>query len=169
MSEPAKNNKKTDQPVVQPRSASRLSAVQALYQMDVASTDLNDVIEEFSSHRLGHEVDGDVYKEADNGFFQALVKGVVEHQKEIDPLLNDHLAEGWRLPRIDSILRAILRSGAFELLHRKDVPPKVVISEYIDVAHAFFEGEEPKVVNGVLDRIARKSREGGSGQLANGE
>ncbi len=139
-----------------PRSAARLGAVQALYQMEVASTDLNDVINEFALHRFGKELDGDEYSEADAAFFQSIIRGVVEQQRELDPLLNKHLAEGWRLPRIDSILRAILRSAAFELLHREDVPPKVVINEYIDVAHAFFSGDEPKVVNGVLDHIARQ-------------
>lgn len=169
MSEPAKDNKEEESSAARPRSAARLGAVQALYQMDLASTDLNDIIEEFSAYRFGQEVDGAQYSDADAAFFRSLVVGVVEHQKEIDPLLNGHLAEGWRLPRIDSILRAILRAGAFELIYRNDVPARVVISEYIDVAHAFFEGEEPKVVNGVLDRVARKCRENEIGRLANGE
>lgn len=159
MSEASNNNndKKASRTGL-PRSAARLGAVQALYQMDVASTDLNDIIEEFSAHRFGQEVDGEQYNDADAAFFAAIISGVVEHQKEIDPLLNSHLAEGWRLPRIDSILRAILRSAAYEIVYRDDVPPKVAISEYIDVAHAFFEGEEPRVVNAVLDQIAKKYR-----------
>lgn len=159
MADGLEKNKKRKEVKGLPRSAARLGAVQALYQMDLASTDLNDVIEEFAVHRFGQELDGETYTDADKAFFQAVIRGVVEKQLEIDPLLNRHLAEGWRLPRIDSILRAILRSAAFELIYRDDVPAKVTISEYIDVAHAFFEGEEPKVVNGVLDQLARKYRE----------
>ncbi len=142
------------------RSSARLAAVQALYQMDVAQTDLTDVIAEFQGHRLSEELDGDVLALEDFEFFKDLLAGVVGSQRSIDSMLNAQLAEGWRLARIDSILRAILRSGAYELIERSDVPAKVVISEYIDVAHAFFEGEEPKVVNGVLDFIARQVREG---------
>lgn len=151
-----------------PRSAARLGAVQALYQMDLASTDLNEIINEFSVHRLGGNIDDEEYSQADAEFFSTIIKGVVEHQRELDPLVNAHLAEGWRLSRLDSILRAVLRSATFELIYRKDVPAKVVINEYINVAHAFFEGEEPKVVNGVLDKIARQHRGGENDQLANG-
>ncbi len=179
---------------VRARSLARLAAVQALYQMDLAHTDLNAVIAEFLRHRLaapGAEDDGqgddgqaDDGREAiasakgcgaapggaaegeggtrlaaaDTEFFAELLRGVVAHQRRIDPLLDAQLKEGWRLHRIDSILRAILRSAAFELLERGDVPARVVISEYIDVAHAFFEGDEPKVVNGVLDHLARRLR-----------
>ncbi len=141
-----------------PRSTARLGAVQALYQMDIAGTDLNDVVKEFSEHRLGAEVEGDHYKDADGEFFEAIIRGVVEHQREIDPLLDERLATGWRLVRIDSILRAILRSAAFELRERHDVPARVVLNEYIDIARAFFEGDEPKVVNGVLDGLAKHLR-----------
>lgn len=141
------------------RSSARLAAVQALYQMDVAHTDMTDVIAEFSGNRLSEELDGDELALEDFEFFKELLAGVVGSQTIIDTMLNARLADGWQLTRIDSILRAILRSAVFELLQRSDVPAKVVISEYIDVAHAFFEGEEPKVVNGVLDYIARQVRE----------
>ncbi len=141
-----------------PRSAARLAAVQALYQMDVAQTDLREVIAEFAVNRLEEDQDGDQLQKPDVQFFQDLLRGVVRKQKEIDPIINEQLAAGWRLSRIDSTLRAILRSGAFELIYREDVPPKVVISEYIDIAHAFFERNESKVVNGVLDHIAKKVR-----------
>jgi N utilization substance protein B len=140
------------------RSASRLAAVQALYQMDMTAIDLNQVIAEFQTHRLGQEIEGCQYHEAEAAFFRDLVEGVVREQLRIDPLVDQHLAEGWRLNRIDSILRAILRAGAYEILLRDDVPPRVVISEYVDLAHAFFEGEEPKVVNGILDKLARQAR-----------
>ena len=149
--------------LVEPRrsaclSAARLAAVQALYQMDVAGTDAADVVAEFRDHRMAEAQDGGGCKDADAGFFADLVTGVVRAQRRIDPLLNARLAEGWRLSRIDSILRAILRAAAYELLERPDVPVKVTITEYLDVSHAFFEGEEPAVVNGILDRLARELR-----------
>lgn len=141
-----------------PRSAARLAAVQALYQMDLAQTDLNDVIGEFSDHRLSSDMDGAEFNEIDLAFFRDILSGIVREQKSIDPLLNDQLAEGWRLSRIDSILRAILRSGAYELKNRTDIPAKVIINEYVDVAHAFFTEDEPGVVNGILDQIAKTAR-----------
>jgi transcription antitermination protein NusB len=141
------------------RSQARLAAVQALYQMDLAETDLAAVIEEFKDHRLG-DLENDTAAQVDPEHFATLLKGVVRCQREIDPMIDRQLAEGWRLTRIDSIVRAILRAAAFELMELKDVPPRVVISEYIEVAHAFFEGDEPRVVNGVLDSLARKLRPG---------
>jgi N utilization substance protein B len=141
-----------------PRSAARLAAVQALYQMDLAQTDLKDVIAEFTTHRFGPKAEDPALADADRDFFTDIVRGVVRRQREIDPLVDRQLAEGWRLTRIDSILRAILRAGVFELIERSDVPSKVVISEYINVAHAFLGDEEPRVVNGVLDKLARRQR-----------
>ncbi len=140
------------------RSTARLAAVQALYQMDIAGIDLNKVIEEFREHRLGHELDGEQYAVADARFFRDVLEGVVEQQRTLDPMINDSLAEGWRLSRIDSILRAILRAAAYELFRRDDVPAKTVINEYIDITHAFFQGEEPKAVNGILDNLAHSLR-----------
>lgn len=141
-----------------PRTAARVAAVQALYQMDLAQTDLNDVIAEFATLRFGHRAEDATLRDADRDFFEAIVRGVVRRQREIDPMLDQHLAEGWRLNRVDSILRAILRSGALELIERTDVPARVVISEYINVAHAFLGKEEPRVVNGILDKLARLLR-----------
>lgn len=141
-----------------PRSLARLAAVQALYQLDMTGADVNTVIQEFTEHRLGHAIEGADTGPADGDFFCDVVAGVVRDQREIDPSLHASLAEGWRLARIDSILRAILRSAAYELSCRPDIPAKVVIAEYIDVAHAFFEGDEPKVVNGILDRLAHQIR-----------
>ncbi len=141
-----------------PLSAARLAAVQALYQMDMAATDVNDVLAEFCEHRLGDLTDSSSCQDADPEFFSDIVKGVVAEQRRIDPILNAQLADGWRLSRIDSILRAILRSAAFELLQRPDVPARVVINEYVDVAHAFFEKDEPRVVNGILDALAHAQR-----------
>jgi transcription antitermination protein NusB len=151
-----------------PRSISRTAAVQALYQMDMAGTDINAVITEFQHVRFEptigapgeiSEADLDEKTEgADAQFFADVLKGVVRRQRDIDPMIDQQLAEGWRLVRVDSILRAILRAGAFELLERTDVPARVVINEYINVAKSFFDAEEPRVVNGVLDRLAHKLR-----------
>jgi len=142
------------------RSRARLAAVQALYQMDMAETDLNEVIDEFKTHRLGTDAEDGTVAGADAEHFARVLKGVVNRQLELDPMIDQQLATGWRLLRVDAILRAILRAGGFELLELTDVPARVVISEYIDVARAFFEGDEPKVVNGVLDQTARKLRPG---------
>jgi transcription antitermination protein NusB len=140
------------------RGVARLGAVQALYQMEVGGVSLADVISEFTAFRLGKELDGEQYRDADEQWFKDIVKGVVADQKFLDPFIHTALMEGWPLKRIDSLLRAILRSGAFELLRRKDVPARVIISEYIDVSKAFFEEDEPKLVNGVLDRLAHDLR-----------
>jgi N utilization substance protein B len=143
------------------RSAARLAAVQALYQMDIAGTPVEEVLAEFETFRLGHELDGVKYRDADPAFFRDIVSGVVRTQLELDPAIQETLREGWPLARIDATLRAILRSAAHELRSRKDVPPPVVINEYVDLAKAFFSGEEPALVNGVLDALARKVRPAG--------
>ena len=140
------------------RGAARLAAVQALYQMDLGGVTLEEVIAEFETYRLGQEIDGETYREADRAFFREIVAGVVADQRELDPTIAAALAPGWPLARLDATLRAVLRAGAYELKTRSDVPARVVISEYVDVANAFFEGEVPAVVNGVLDAIARKFR-----------
>jgi N utilization substance protein B len=140
------------------RRTARLAAVQGLYQMDLAQTDLNAVIDEFKTHRFGRNEREDTIAGADATFFAELLRGVVRRQREIDPMVDQQLAAGWRLARVDAILRAILRAGVFELLERPDVPGRVVINEYIEVAHAFFDDDEPKVVNGVLDQLARRLR-----------
>jgi len=140
------------------RGVARLAAVQALYQMDVGEVPLSSVISEFTAFRLGKELDGEQYLDADEQWFKSIVNGVFEDQKFLDPFIHKALTEGWPLKRVDSLLRAILRSGSFELLRRKDVPPKVIISEYIDVTKAFYEADEPGLVNGVLDRLAQELR-----------
>jgi N utilization substance protein B len=142
------------------RSRARLATVQALYQMDLAETDLIEVIEEFKQHRLSGSGEGGSMADADLEHFAQVLRGVVQRQREIDPLIDQQLATGWRLARIDSIVRAILRAATFELIELPEVPARVVISEYIEVARAFFEGDEPKLVNGVLDQLARKLRPG---------
>ena len=145
------------------RGAARLAAVQALYQMDVGGTGLLEVVAEYEAHRLGGEIDGETYRDADAAWFRDVVSGVVRSQTAIDPLIHASLPTDWPLSRIDTTLRAILRAGTHELSSRKDVPVAVIVTEYVDVAKAFYEGEEPGLVNAVLDRIARAERGEGRG------
>ncbi len=138
------------------RSAARLAAVQALYQMDLTAKSLNEIFAEFESHWMGREIEGDQYKPAEVGLFHEIVQGVLEHQRRIDPLVDDTLSAGWPLKRIETVMRAILRAGTFELQHAPDTPTKVVISEYVDMASAFYDKEEVNMVNAVLDRSASR-------------
>ncbi len=140
------------------RAASRLAAVQALYQLDMEHTPLASLLDEFHRHRLGAEIEGDQYAEAETAFFDDVVRGVTARRDEIDGLLAERLAEGWKLERLDKTLLQVLRAGAWELLARADVPTATAISEYVDVAHAFFESREAKFVNGVLDAVAKAVR-----------
>ena len=140
------------------RSVARLGAVQALYQMDAGGTPLPAVIAEFEAHRLGEEVEGEQLRPADRPFFRALVGGVVKAQRRIDPVIHAALPETWPLTRIDLTLRAVLRCGVYELLSRPDIPGRVVINEYVDIANAFFTADEPGLVNGLLDRVAHDVR-----------
>jgi len=142
------------------RSAARLAVVQALYQMEVASKGLNEIFAEFETHWIGREIEGDQYKPAELAFFRDVLKGVLDYQEPLDQHVNKALADGWPLQRIDAVMRAILRAGAFELWKRKDVPPRVVIKEYVDVAGAFFGPAESGMINAVLDRVARDARPG---------
>ena len=140
------------------RGAARLAAVQALYQMDIGGAGINDIFAEFESHWLGNEVEGDQYLPAEEAFFRDIVAGVLRDQNKLDPLIDDALSKGWPLQRIEAILRAVMRAGAYELEHRRDIPARVIVSEYVDVAHAFVEGDETGMVNAVLDQIARQFR-----------
>jgi N utilization substance protein B len=150
-----------DAPVQRPanqRGAARLAAVQALYQMDVGGSTLPAVVAEFEAHRLGRDLEGETMRPADADFFRSLVGGVVDAQRIVDPVIHAALPQSWPLGRIDVTLRAIMRCGVFELLNRRDVPARVVISDYVDVARAFFSDDEPGLVNGVLDAVARNER-----------
>jgi N utilization substance protein B len=140
------------------RGAARLAAVQALYQMEIGGTGLEDVVAEFVAFRLGQEIDGIEFREADPVWFRDVVAGVVRDQRAIDPRIHLALTEDWPLKRIDVTLREIMRAATYELMARKDVPARVIITEYVDVAKAFFSEEEPKLVNGVLDRLAHELR-----------
>ncbi|MCL8382232.1 MULTISPECIES: transcription antitermination factor NusB [Xanthobacter] len=139
------------------KSAARLGAVQALYQMDLAATPLNDVLAEFESHWLGQEVEGIEFPEADRRLFRSVVEGVLNAQRQIDPLVDGTLSKGWPLKRVEAVLRAVLRAGAFELM-AKDPPARVVITEYVNVAGAFLDRDETGMVNAVLDALAHELR-----------
>ena len=140
------------------RSAARLAAVQALYQMEMEGTPLATVLHEFHQHRLGATIEDATYADAEVDFFDDVVSGVDARRAEIDALITDRLAEGWSLDRLDRPMRAILRAGAYELVARPDVPVASVITEYVDVAHAFFDKRESGFVNGLLDSIAKAAR-----------
>ena len=147
--EPRKANK---------RGAARLAAVQALYQMDLAGTGVNEIFAEFESHWLGGEIEGAQYRPAEAAFFRDVVGGVVREQGSLDPQIDAALAHGWPLKRIEALLRAVLRAGAYELAFRRDIPARVVTSEYVDVAGSFVDQEETGMVNAVLDQLARQLR-----------
>lgn len=136
------------------RSSARLLAVQALYQMDIARTPLETIIREFSEHRLEAKLDDIELPPADGAHFEFVLRGVVDHQTLIDRALDGRLQKNWSLPRLDSTLRAILRCGVQELLNAPEIPKKVVISQYADIAHAFFEGAEGGMANALLDNVA---------------
>jgi transcription antitermination protein NusB len=140
------------------RSSARLGAVQALYQMDIAGTGIADVLDEFGAGRMGEVFEDGECGEADFAFLKDIAEGVVREQHAVDRAVERHLAAAWTLGRLDSTLRAVLRAGAYELMFRPDVPARVTISEYVDVARAFFEEDEPRVVNGVLDALAHAQR-----------
>ena len=142
----------------QARAAARLAAVQALYQRHMEATPLARLLDEFHQHRLGHEIEDEQYVSAEVAFFDDVVSGVIARQDEIDALLSERLTSDWRLERLDKTLLQILRAGAYELLARPDVPTKTTISQYIDVAHAFFDDREAKFINGVLDAVAKAVR-----------
>lgn len=140
------------------RSAARLAAVQALYQQEMEGTPTAQLIHEFHNHRLGATIEGDTYADAEASFFDDLVAGTLARAGEIDQLIAGRLAEGWSLGRLDKPMKAILRVGTYELLARKDVPVASVISEYVDVADAFYDAREKGFVNGLLDAVAKTAR-----------
>ena len=158
MTSPEPSSSTNHSPPLQGRTTARLAAVQALYQMDVGGTGINEVLVEFESFWIGSEVEGEQYLPAEGAFFRDVVQGVLRDQKELDPMIDDVLSRGWPLARVEAILRAVMRAGAYELQHRKDIPGRVVISEYVDVAHAFVERDETGMVNAVLDQIGRQFR-----------
>jgi N utilization substance protein B len=148
------------------RGAARLAAVQALYQMDVAATGLNEIFAQFESFWIGREVEGSQYLPAEAAFFREIVGGVLREQRALDPVIDATLAKGWPLRRIEAIMRAVLRAGAWELKGRADIPPRVIVSEYVDVANAFVDRQETGMINAVLDDLARQLRPEGAARPA---
>lgn len=140
------------------RSAARLAAVQALYQIEMEGTPLSVLLHEFHQHRLGATIEDVTYAQAEELFFDDIVAGVDKRRAEIDALVSERLSKGWSLERLDKPMRQILRAGTYELLARRDVPTGTVISEYVDVAHAFYDKREAGFVNGLLDAVAKDVR-----------
>ncbi len=140
------------------RSAARLAAVQALYQLEMEPTALAPLLHQFHEHRLGATIEGATYADAEQSFFDDVVRGVDARRTEIDELVTANLAKGWALERLDRPMRAILRAGTYELIARPDVPKASVISEYVDVAKAFYDKKESGFVNGLLDAVAKGAR-----------
>jgi N utilization substance protein B len=153
----------TPRPTGRKRSAARLAAVQALYQLEMSGAtpslgEVDRVIRDFVKNRLGLDVEGAGYAEVDQRLFADIVKGAMLRLSDLDGMLRSTLADEWPFDRLEAILRAVLRAGTYEMLERRDIPARVVISEYLDVTHAFFGGKEPGLVNSVLDRLARVLR-----------
>lgn len=142
------------------RSGARLAAVQALYQMEQTGQSAKAVIREFCEDRLGMDPDGEPVEEADPDIFKSIVTGAVDHQAQIDAAIVARLSDGWKLARLDATTRAILRCATSELIVHQELGAPIILNEYVSVAHAFFDGEEPRFVNGVLDNIARDLRAG---------
>ena len=140
------------------RSAARLAAVQALYQHEMEETPIPRLLHEFHQHRLGATIEGERYADAEVDFFDDLVSGVHARAAELDALITNRLASGWALSRLDRPMRQILRAGAYELVARIDVATGTVISEYVDVAKAFYDRKEAAFVNGLLDAVAKDVR-----------
>ncbi len=141
------------------RRVARLAAVQALYQLELnPGLGPESVIREFARHRLGRDIDGDNYGEADEELFADIVRGVAADRDRLDEAISASLSDEWPLSRLETLLRLILEAGAFEVVHRPDIPPRVTLSEYVGIAHAFFAGKEPGLANGVLNHLARTLR-----------
>lgn len=140
------------------RSAARLAAVQALFQIEASNAKAVFVVKEFLDHRLGQIIDEDQFAKADADFFSDIVVGTDDRFEELNTQIKECLSQDWTMERIESVARAILRAGAYELIARPDIPTNVIINEYVDVAKAFFDDSTPGFVNGVLDRIAKQNR-----------
>lgn len=140
------------------RSGARLAAVQAIYQLEQTGLSAKAVIREFCEDRLGMGPDGEPVEEADPDIFKSIVTGAVDNQKQIDAAIIARLAEGWKLTRLDATTRAILRGAGAELIVHQELGAAIILNEYVSVAHAFFDGDEPRFVNGVLDNMAKDLR-----------
>lgn len=150
----------SERPAPSRRQAARLAAVQALYQWQEGQDAPADIIEQFLKVRTGEEGEGGMRRDADRPLFKDVVEGVAEHKEELEQAVVSALAKDWTWGRVDRLVRAILLAGTYELLRRRDVPPKVAINEYVEVAHAFYDQGEPNFINSILDRVAREARGG---------
>jgi N utilization substance protein B len=158
MNEPAGRDETASEQRARLRRTARLSAVQALYQMELTGAGAKSVVMQFRNHQFGYDDEPGEYIESDEDFFEDLLSGIVSRQDEVDSLAASVVKEGWKYSRLDATVRAILRAGGYELVARPDVPTGVVINEYVDIAKAFFEGPEPGLINATLDALARKAR-----------
>lgn len=140
------------------RAGARLAAVQALYQMEQTEQSARSVIADFMADRLGLDSEGEPVEEADPDLFKTIIDGVIEKQEQIDAAIMKRLATGWKIERLDATSRAILRAAVYELIADIGLPEQIILDEYVSIAHAFFEGAEPKFVNGLLDAVARDVR-----------
>lgn len=145
-------------PQANKRGTARLHAVQAIYQMEIAKTPINEVIASFTTFFMGKEVEGMEFLPSDELYFKNIIQGVLREQGRLDPAINDVLEKSWPLKRIDMVMRSIFRAGAYELFGKLEIPAKVIIAEYVDVAHAFLEEDESGMVNAVLDELAKRVR-----------
>jgi N utilization substance protein B len=140
------------------RAGARLAAVQALYQMEQTEQSARSVVADFMEDRLGLNDEGEPVEEADPDIFKGIVLGAVERQEQIDAAIMRRLASGWKIERLDATSRAILRAGVYELVAEIGLPSQIILDEYVSIAHAFFEGAEPKFINGLLDAVSRDIR-----------
>ena len=140
------------------RQAARLAAVQAIYQWQEGQHAPAEIIDQFLSVRRGEAGEGGMRRDADQPLFKDVVEGAIAHKQELEQTLSGALAEDWTWERVDRLVRAILLAGVYELVHRKDVPVRVAINEYVEIAHAFYDQGEPNFINSVLDRVARQTR-----------
>jgi N utilization substance protein B len=145
-------------PMPSRRQAARLAAVQALYQWQEGQHGPAEIVDQFLTVRTSETGEGGMRRDADKPLFKDVVEGTVAHKDELEGIVSAALAQGWTWTRIDRLVRAILLAGAYELVHRKDVPLKVAINEYVEIAHAFYDQGEPSFVNSVLDRVGRQTR-----------
>jgi N utilization substance protein B len=140
------------------RTSARLAAVQALYQWQEGQDEPAAIIDQFLNVRTSEQGEGGMRRDADKPLFRDVVEGTATHKEELEKTVSGALAKDWTWGRVDRLVRAILLAGAYELVHRKDVPPKVTINEYVGIAHAFYDQGEPTFVNSVLDRVAHEAR-----------
>ena len=148
----------TSAPTPSRRQAARLAAVQALYQWQEGEHQPAEIIDQFLTVRRGEEGEGGMRRDADQPLFRDVVEGTAAHKEELERTVSGALAKDWTWGRVDRLVRAILLAGAYELVHRRDVPPRVAINEYVEIAHAFYDQREATFVNSVLDRVARQER-----------